>query len=284
MQYVWLAYVLLLLQGFCLRIDSIRSQSGLVLIPISLLAVVIYFEDRNWVPRYTSEPPKTPGDIRVLHANVLYTRDEYDTTIALIRQQHPNLYVLQEMTPQSIRLVTSELHNEFPHWFACWSKGPCWVLVGSRTPFKVDQGLARKWRVVSLKTRVKDQDVALVTVHPRTPILPSWFRERNAQLAHVANATRQSPLPTVLIGDFNISVFSPIYKDIFETNDNEQKASLKSARSVLTQPTWPRFIPPMMIPIDHAFVNSGFYTQSFQTLEHPGSDHKAVVVDLGFTR
>ncbi|GAB3560599.1 endonuclease/exonuclease/phosphatase family protein [Spirosoma fluminis] len=280
-QYVWLAYALMTLQLLYRLVHSRRFESGAVLIPFALLGAILYFKDSRWAPgEQDIKPANSRPDVRVFHANVLYTRNTYDTTIALIRQQRPDVYVLQEMTPQSIRLVTSVLKREFPYWFACWSKGPCWVLAGSRKPIRVDQALARKWRVISLKTQVQRRDVALLTVHPRTPILPSWFRERNDQLTYVANAARQNATPTVLIGDFNISVFSPIYTDLFESPT--QPVTLLSARRVRTQPTWPRFFPPMMIPIDHAFVNGGFYPQLLRTLEHPGSDHKALVVDLRF--
>lgn len=291
-QYRWLAYGLLIVLGLYRLVNPKLNRSGVALIPFILLASVICFNQDTWTPGdFDKYLPQPPGDVRVFHANVLYTREEYETTLALIRQQKPNLYVLQEMTPQSIRLVTSRLHSEFPYWFACWSKGPCWTLVGSRTPIRVDRALARKWRIIALKTQVRGQDMSLITVHPRTPLLPSWFRERNAQLAYAAKATRQSPGPTVLIGDFNISVFSPIYEDLFGPSESAYPAFptsrtdyLRAARHRLTQPTWPRFFTPLMIPIDHAFANSGFPHLFLQTLAHPGSDHRAIVVDLRFVR
>ncbi len=289
-QYVWLAYGLIglaIIYGLVYRREIAWKPFVSLLI---LLLLVISQNRTTWIPGDpAAEKPIPVGDVRVFHANVLYTRDEYETTVALIRKQRPNLYVLQEMTPRSIRLVTAKLQNEFPYWFACWSKGPCWVLVGSRTPFLVDRALARKWRVVSLKTRINGRAIALITVHPRTPVLPSWFRERNDQLAYVAKATRQNTLPTILIGDFNISVFSPIYKELFQASEptstglvTKKTPSLQALRNTRTQPTWPRFLPPMMIPIDHAFVNDKFRPIRLQTLAQPGSDHKAVVADISF--
>ena len=92
----------------------------------------------------------------------------------------------------------------------------------------------------------------------------------------------------MLIGDFNISVFSPLYDDIFRpfnpAGNGKPTQILRPARRFLTQPTWPIFFPSLMIPIDHAFVNGGFRPVRFQTLDHPGSDHRAVVVDLRFSR
>ena len=235
--------------------------------------------------------------IRVFHANVLYTRADYVAPVALIRQTKPDLYVLQEMTPASIRHVTGHLKTDFPYWFACWSKGPCWILVGSRTPLVVDKQLVTQKRIIVATTRVqtssmiRSQLMRLVTVHPRTPVLPSWFAERNDQLAIAAHKTRYNPLPTLLIGDFNISIFSPIYERIFDrfkiTPDGTPRGKLRvldPCRRDYTQPTWPRFLPPMMIPIDHAFVNNGLRPVRFQTLDLPQSDHRAVVADVNFVK
>ena len=234
---------------------------------------------------------KNYADIRVFHANVLYTRTDYIAPITLIQQQKPDLYVLQEMTPASIRHVTGHLKTEYPYWFACWSKGPCWILVGSRTPFRVDEPLARQKRIIALSSRVRGRAMALVTVHPRTPILPSWFAERNEQLAVAAHKTRYNPLPTLLIGDFNVSIFSPIYNRVFDrfkiTPDGTRTGkiwALDPCRRDFTQPTWPRFFPPLMIPIDHAFVNNGFRPVRFHTLDLPQSDHRAVVADVNFVK
>lgn len=290
-QYTWSAYVLLGLNGLYWLIyrNKIDSKS-LVSVLIVLLAVVSLNRTSWQAGDYDTGEGPPSGDVRVFHANVLYTRDEFDTTIDLVRNQHPNLYVLQEMPPARIRFVTSRLAREFPYWFACWAKGPCWTLVGSRTPIRVDRLMARNWRIIRLTTRIQGRMMSLVTVHARTPLLPSWFRDRNAQLALAAKLTRHNSLPTVLIGDFNISVFSPLYDDLFapveQTPNGKQisRQSLWATRRTLTQPTWPAFFPPLMIPIDHAFVNRGFRPLFFRTLAQPGSDHRAVVTGLAFSR
>ncbi len=247
---------------------------------------------RDWTPGEVDLPlTENYADIRVFHANVLYTRAEYSSTIALIRQARPDLYVLQEMTPASIGQVVPQLRPAFPYWFACWSKGPCWILVGSRTPFWVGKSLARQKRIIALDTRVRNRAMSLITVHPRTPILPSWFDERNEQLQFAARKARTNARPTVLIGDFNMSIFAPLYKTTFEYPDHGSPGTysdnarwLTACRKGFTQPTWPRFFWPMLIPIDHAFVNRDFRPVRFRTLDQPGSDHRAIVADINFVK
>lgn len=292
MQYFGLATILLLADVLGWLVLGKKSLAGFTIIPFLVFLGVKGFEYPIWVAG-DHDPGELPptADVRIFHANVLYSRTNYAPTLSLIRQQQPDIYVLQEMTPASIRLVTRELSRAYPYWFACWSKGPCWVLAGSRNPIQVDQPLARTQRIIAGTTQVRGRTIGLVTVHPRTPLLPSWFQERNAQLTNAAQRTRSQALPTVLVGDFNISVFSPLYKTIFrpvEQTSNrppvEKPGDLRPARRLLTQPTWPSFFPPMMIPIDHVFTNARFRPVKFYTLPHPGSDHRAVVADLSFTR
>lgn len=226
----------------------------------------------------TPKPPSnTAYDLRVLHANVLFSSDDYAHITHLVLSQSPDFFILQEMTPESIRGVAS-LTKTYPYQYNLLAKGPCYILVGSRTPFSVDTAAARALRVVSLQTTVRGHHMALLTVHPQTPLLPGWLAGRNEQLEFVAEKARRQELPTVVAGDFNISVFSPTYQAIFE-----QPRLTACRRGFGLQPTWPRFFPPMFIPIDHAFVNPGFRTVRFQTLDQGYSDHKAVVVDLALT-
>lgn len=268
-QYVVLATALL---GFWLTSGSgFRLLAGVSALPLLINGSLI-------TPWLIAQKPTAggPHDIRLLHANVLYTEPNYATIVSLVRAQAPDIVVLQEMTPASIRGV-SALTSTFPYQYSIWSKGPCHILVGSQTPIKVDSALAYPERIVSLTTTVHGRKIALLTVHPHTPIIPSWFADRNQQLAAVADSVRQQRRPAVMLGDFNISVFSPVYQRLFDGS-----GLTACRRGFGLQPTWPRFLPPLFIPIDHAFINAGFRTVNFQTLNQGDSDHKAVVVDLSF--
>ncbi len=263
-----------------LLIGWLYSRSWLLAVISALSLLINGLPIRPWLA-HDEHPFTNQYDARVLHANVLFTGTDYARIVQLVRAHKPDLFVLQEMTPESIRGVAA-LRQTFPYQYHIWSKGPCFILVGSRNPIQVDMGLDSTLHVISLKTTVRGREMALLTVHPQIPLLPSWFTKRNKQLAFVAKQARRERLPTVLIGDFNISVFSPVYNTIFYAPFEAHLTACR--RGFGLQPTWPRYLPPMFIPIDHAFVNSGFRPVNFQTFDQPGSDHKAVVVDLAFAR
>ncbi|MBO0939178.1 endonuclease/exonuclease/phosphatase family protein [Fibrella sp. HMF5335] len=232
------------------------------------------------IPWVLAEKPVSAGqqaDLRVLHANVLFTRSDLSKTIRFVQEQRADIVVLQEVTVVHIPQVWAAMRGEFPYRDTIRSKGPCHILVLSRTPIQTDSA-ARSLKVIHLTTSVRGHSFDLFTVHPRTPIWYPWFRERNKQLAFVAAGLTQTKGPALLTGDFNISVFSPIYRSLFAA-----KTPVTACRRGFgLQPTWPRFLPPAYLPIDHTFINEGFVTTRFTTLDQPGSDHKAVRVDLRF--
>ncbi len=232
----------------------------------------VYFDAFNPLG---ATPEQRNADLRVFHANVLYTRSDYRPIIDTIRHLNPDFFVLQEMTPAGVRAVAG-LRRAYPYQDSVWAKGPCYILVGSKTPFTVDSAARRSHRVIALTSTVRGRTMSLITVHPRTPLLPSWFEQRNRQLAFVAQKTAEIEHPAVLIGDFNVSPFSPVFRDIFRGRN-----LLSPCRERFGyMPTWPRFFPLAFIPIDHALTNVGFQTLAFRTLNTPGSDHRAICVDL----
>jgi endonuclease/exonuclease/phosphatase (EEP) superfamily protein YafD len=232
-------------------------------------------------PFLTTPPPliTRQPDLRVFHANVLYTRADYRPLIDTIRRLKPDFFVLQEMTPDGYRAV-SALRNEYPYQDSIWAKNTCFIVVGSRTPFTTDSNAVVSQRVMVLTSTVRGKPVSLLTVHPRTPILPSWFAQRNRQLAFVAETLSRLKRPAILIGDLNISVYSPVFKRAF-LNPQLTTLPIEACRTPFGwQPTWPTFLPLFSIPIDHAFVNTGYRTANFRTLSTPDSDHRAICVDL----
>lgn len=258
------------------------GQKRWLLVLVALLAI-FYNGISCWSLLTVTPPPPTNRlpDLRVLHANVLYTRDDYRPLIDSILHLRPDFFVLQEMTPAGVQAVAS-LRREYPYQDSVWAKGPCFILVGSRTPFTVDSAARQLYRVIQLTSRVREKQVSLITVHPRTPILPSWFQQRNDQLDFVAGQLASATTPTVLIGDFNISPFSPVYQQTFGFG-SARNSSFQACRDRFGwTPTWPRFLPLLFIPIDHAFVNHTFQTVGFRTLSTPGSDHRGLLVDLNY--
>lgn len=223
-----------------------------------------------------SRPPAVRADVRVLHANVLFKNENHGPILAMIRRERPDLCVIAEATPALYERVRRQL-PEYPYRSFSHAKSYCYNLVLSRTPFVRDSAALRDFRTVAIRTTIRGRDVGLATVHPRTPVKPDWFAGRNAQLRFAFGYARRQPIPTLLVGDFNVTPWSPVYRAVAE------KPGLVACRKGFgLEPTWISPLPFVQLPIDHAFVTPGLRPVSFRTLPAGDSDHRPVVVDVAF--
>ena len=88
-----------------------------------------------------------------------------------------------------------------------------------------------------------------------------------------AEAARDSPEPVLLIGDLNVTMFSPHYEQI----EDAGMTNARAGRGV--QPTWPDWSP-VRIPIDHVLVSDEFEVCEMEVLDSFGSDHLPVLATV----
>jgi endonuclease/exonuclease/phosphatase (EEP) superfamily protein YafD len=92
------------------------------------------------------------------------------------------------------------------------------------------------------------------------------------QIAHLARSIKG---PLVVLGDLNITAFSPHFQDLLA------HSGLRSAaEGAGWRPTWPTFMPLAGIQIDHALVSPDITVLNFERGPFTGSDHWPIVVEL----
>jgi endonuclease/exonuclease/phosphatase family metal-dependent hydrolase len=112
-------------------------------------------------------------------------------------------------------------------------------------------------------------------VHASWPVQPGSAARRNRELAHIARLAQARSTPLVVLGGLNISPFSPRFGQLLADS------GLRSAAEGFGwQPTWPAFLPPAGIQIDHELVSAGIAVRSFRRGPTDGSDHRPSVADL----
>lgn len=233
------------------------------------------------VPWLTGNPavasPVKGEGIRVLHANVLYANTAYPEILKSLEEEKADVLFVAEVTPAFFHAFHARFRATYPFQYMVYAKSRFHVLVGSRTPLKINHKSVTENRMLEATTVVRGREIALVSVHPKTPIEPSWFASRNRRLSGAFEAAAACKQPAVLAGDFNVSVFSPVYQALVG-----QSGLLACRKGFGLLPTYRNGYGPLMIPIDHVLTNDGFRTTSFRTKDIPGSDHKAVIADLQF--
>lgn len=113
----------------------------------------------------------------------------------------------------------------------------------------------------------------LIGLHTLPPSSAAATESRNRQLLEAAGALRQSREPAILLGDFNLTPFSPWFGEAL------QRGNLVAAGRGY-QPTWLRHQPLFAIPLDHVLVSRSIRVLSHSVGPDLGSDHRPVVVVL----
>jgi endonuclease/exonuclease/phosphatase (EEP) superfamily protein YafD len=131
--------------------------------------------------------------------------------------------------------------------------------------------------VLSATIATHQGPVHIIAAHPIPPMGAAYQRARNAYLNQVAGMASQQDGPTIVLGDFNSSPWSPVFRDLVKSTRLRD-----SGRHRGFQSTWNRRHPLKSIPIDHVL-----HTPDLQVFDRHigpglGSDHHPVHVTFSF--
>lgn len=228
----------------------------------------------------TAAPPRPATGLKLLHLNVQVENQDYARALALIGAERPDVIVLQEVTAGWAAALT-RIGGDYPHGLArTFEAVGSGIALYSRLPLEDVQSVGAPDRPsVHARVRVGRKLVSLFTTHPRAPLRPGHFGSRNEQLAWAARYARELPEPKVLVGDLNVSPWSPYFGRL------KAESGLRDAREGFgLLPTWPVWnrLPALMLPIDYCLVGPGVGVVSLRAGPPVGSDHLPLIVELTF--
>lgn len=228
------------------------------------------------------------GNYRVLVANLNFSNYDATRTLSLMATEQPDLALFLEVG-RTMETQLDRLKADFPYSTHIASEEG--IVLYSKSPLSNVQlqqfGLyARESLTVNLD--IDGRKLSLVAVHPLPPIEHTMFQSRNTLLAEVGDYIKTQTDPVLLLGDLNITMWSPYYHALIE------QTHLKNTRKGFgIQATWPRLssyygLPtwlqglfnPLQIPIDHCLVSPEIKVTDIHTGTDTGSDHAPIVVDL----
>jgi len=207
--------------------------------------------------------------IRILELNVLASNQQYELGISLVREVKPDMAVFLEVS-DSWRTALEALKENYPYHIIAGG-----IALYSQLPLK--DGSIQQFSVgrqfIAAKVKLKGEEFQVVTAHLYVPT--KLFKQRNQQLAELGDYLAQIKIPVVLVGDLNITMWSPYYQRFV------RQTGLRNARYGFgLLPTWPTFIPPLYIPIDHFLVSPEIQVVKLRTGDGVGSDHLPLIIDL----
>lgn len=311
--------------SFCCSCSLTRKR-GLLLTVLFCLGV----NSAAIIPWYIPHPtaaysPHTSGQpLRILLSNVNIQNRSYDKVLTLVRQEQPDVAIFMEINNTWVNqlqaladLLPYKAGRANPDNFddtGVYNRLPLDIGVYSRLPLsdaevRFFDNAASPPSIVTRLT-VNKQVVTLLATHPLPPI--GWFDSRNRQLAAIGRYVQTLNSPVVVVGDLNITMWSPYYRQLI------RKTGLRNGRHGFgLLPTWPTAAillkasllhPPkrrelgllptwlapatdstatldaltawLRIPIDHCLVSPNIRVVDIRTGPNIGSDHLPLITDI----
>ena len=264
-----------------------------LVLSVLLLAVFVFLRSPGWsgamvvavavnawfvVPWYIGERPTSDGPtVKVVHANVYSSSDEYQLLVDFIREENPDIVVLQEMTNEWVAGI-GELFQHYPYTYVETRRGNFGMAALSKIPFDsvghVDSPPYGYPTIVGQLT-VSGASLTVISSHPTIPLGPGFYAARNKQLESLVDLVNAQRGNRLLIGDFNTSLWCPQYQKL-----EDSTGLVNTKRGFGVSPSWPTFMPPAMIPIDHALISEGIGVVESRPGRRIGSDHLPLVVTI----
>jgi endonuclease/exonuclease/phosphatase (EEP) superfamily protein YafD len=213
--------------------------------------------------------------LKVLSVNVSFWQFSAPRLLAIVRDEDPDILLVQELTPHAAR-VLAELDTAFPHHRKFPADGPYGIGLWSRVPLESGETFALG-RVPAIEARLRGPTgtFTVIGVHLRAPTTPRRAAARNQELRALAERSAAIAEPLIVAGDFNVTPYSPYFGDWLEAS-----GLTDSRRGRTLSVSWPTTLPLLGIPIDHVAVSDGFTILSHRRLPNFESDHYGIVVEV----
>lgn len=208
--------------------------------------------------------------IEIVALNVNYHNNRIERTREYLRLCDPDIIIIAEFTPEW-RDGLKFLRDTHPHGVESPRSNPWGLAVYSRLPLVesrlidlAETDTAHAQFVVAAGTSTLE----VFAIHLLPPVTSRLAHDRNLQLADLARRVAASKHHRVVIGDMNLSPFSPYFDGFL------RRTGLRDARRVDGfHVTWPASALPVWLPIDHALADPEANIVRVRAGPDVGSDH-----------
>ena len=290
-------------------VSNFRPQYFIVLVVL----VVFFVKEKKWksmgvglffgvanfilispyIGTINSDTEEGQPKIRILSMNLSHTNSSYKKAILLIRKTQPSVLVLQELSnswenglgealvqfPYSVKIPENTMDGVdsiLPNFLI--PKEKLFIGLYSHLSFErimIDRPDGFPVSYIRGSFKFKENIFTLFGVHLTSPVGKYRTDLRNKQLASLAEEIQKNNQPTVVVGDFNITPWSPYFEEFI------QKTRLRNTRKGIgVYPTWLAKFAPLAIPIDHGLTSKGIKVGSFSIGTSFDSDHLPIILDF----
>jgi endonuclease/exonuclease/phosphatase (EEP) superfamily protein YafD len=219
----------------------------------------------------------------IMSYNIWGRNERLDEVVRLIKQEQPDIILLQEVYPPLGGYLAAQLLDLYPGQKAYAAYEP-WAgqAIISRYPLTQVDYVRAEGRAQKVQVDTPAGPIIVWNIHPHQPM--PWARHYQ-QIAALAESIAKNKGPLIVGGDFNTTDQSEAYQLI---NQYLQNAHWEAGWGFgFSFPSYDRALADVstlvgpVVRIDHIFYSQHFTARSARTLrESAGSDHFPVVAEL----
>lgn len=220
--------------------------------------------------------------LKVMSYNVWQENRNISAVAEVIKKEHPDILLLQEINKGRIQILIEELKTLYSDGKPHLAYAPQMLqAVVSRYPMTPLEASLHKGRAQEVRLATPFGPITVINIHAYKF---GWLRRHQQMTALLGEDVATAKNPVILGGDFNTSDQSQTYRlvDRYLKNAHWDAGcgfgfTFPSSSSRLKR----KFSIPPLIRIDHIFYSSQFIPRNARTLNKSGgSDHLPVVAEF----
>lgn len=253
-------------------------KNGVVAALAAALAAIPLF-DYLAPARQGSLPVEGEPSLRALSLNIWFRNEDATRLVDYLAKSGADIVVLQEIAQSQGTLLHSKLEM-YPYAYV-EGAGESDTVLFSRWPITAAETVRLSSNGVSAIRATIDwnaRPITLVAAHLHWPIGPRTSDRRNTELAGLAVLAQSDRGPLLMLGDFNITPWSPHFRAFLDASGLHD-CTLGHG----LDPTWPSQVIALGIRIDHCFASPHWRSLDARVGPAVGSDHRPMLVELQLT-
>ncbi len=231
---------------------------------------------------YPPAPLASSGQLKLLSFNVNTANQNFAEVLKYVGGQQADVVFLMEVSQEWIDQL-KPLQEVYPHRIIEPREDNFGLAVFSKHPFAKEEITyfgPFDIPAASFQIELNDTTYHLAGAHPLPPINGQNFRERNSELLRLGRLlAKAAPDPAILMGDFNLTPFSPVFRELLDLSGLRD-----SSLGLGLRPTWISHNPLFAIPIDHILISRNLAVAAREVGPSLGSDHNALILSVSLRR
>ncbi len=205
-------------------------------------------------------------EVKIAVFNKLYSNNNYSAIEHIIQDINPDILGIVEI--KEVDKDNLQILKDYPYRFSKANRDDATVSYYSKFPTKlIDDKKLRSTLI--LEVSISNAKYSILLTHPKPMISPSWFEDRDQELAEIAQIILTNQHPTILLGDLNTTPWSNSYQLLSKLEKVKNTSKGKGIQFTTTKGL-------VNAHIDHIFVPTSSRVNNFNVVEVAGSDHKLV--------